>query len=112
MSRVPLVVTGDPRPLTIGVDETILQAAMAQGWSTCSEHEAARTTAAQALAAMARDAPLQLPYDRGVLACTGMRWTVEYRVGGVATSVGVPLDLWVVPRVPGLDRLKQLAADK
>lgn len=87
----------------------VLRAAMAEGFAKLGDADAARGEADQALTAVDQCSSMHLPHDRGVLAEGGFRWSVEMSSGGLDLIVRPALELWIVPSVPAVGRLKQLA---
>lgn len=88
----------------------VLHAALAVGHSERGDVAAARAAAKSALQAI-RKAGGGIPHDRGVVATGQWRHGLETS-GGIRCYVDVSCDLWVVPRLPSVDRLKLLAADR
>ncbi|MBL9077155.1 MAG: hypothetical protein JNL08_06620 [Planctomycetes bacterium] len=89
----------------------VLRSAFAAAWARNGDAAAARTNAAAALAAIGERSSFHLPHDRGVLVASQLRWRFAVGTGGTRFDVGMPLDFWIVPRVPGVDELYRLAGE-
>jgi hypothetical protein len=76
------------------------------------EVDLARRHAAAALVALEQPGAGVLDLDSGVLAIRGLDFSVNCNARGVGVTIRPTIDFWIVPKVPGVERLKELADGK